>query len=84
MPASLSPLRTAVLPARVAIMTFSTEFTARRASERTVKQPSQAARSSILPSLMSSAWVQPAPSASLHSRRAASFSCSMPGCISQT
>ena len=40
MPASLSPVRTAVLPRRVAIMTCSTEFTARRASLLTRKHPS--------------------------------------------
>ena len=53
MPASLSPLRTAVPPFRVAIMMSSVVLTAISFSEFTRKRPSQAALSSILPSLTS-------------------------------
>ena len=83
MPASLSPLRTAVPPFRVAIMRSSMELTAMSFSEFTRKRPSQAALSSILPSLTSlrsmCSFAHRA-----QSRSAPSFSWSIPGVISQT
>ena len=72
-----------MLPQRVAIITSSPAFTASSRRLSTRKRPSQAAVSSILPSLTSlrSMW-------SLRhrasSRSAASFSWTMPGSISQT
>ena len=52
-PASLSPFFTAVLPFRVAIITSSRELTAMSRWLSTWNRPSQAARSSILPSFVS-------------------------------
>ena len=83
MPASLSPLRTAVPPLRVAIITSSWLFTATRRGLSTRNRPSQAAFSSILPSFTSLRVMFSWPH-SLSSRSAASFSWTMPGVISQT
>ena len=81
-PASFSPLRTGVLPWRVAIMTSSWLFTARSRWESTRKSPSMAAVSSILPSFTSLRSMFSL-MARAQSRSAASFSWSMPGVISQ-
>ena len=82
-PASLAPFLTAVPPFRVAIISSSMAFTARRDSDRTRNSPSQDAFSSILPSLT--------PLRSIFSlahrasrRSAPSSSWSIPGVISHT
>ena len=82
-PASLSPFRTAVPPFRVAIISWSIPFTARRASDRTRNSPSQAAFSSILPSFTPLRSIFAL--AHRASRRSApSSSWSIPGVISHT
>ena len=82
-PASLSPARTAVPPLRVAIITSSWLFTAMSRWESTRNTPSQAAFSSILPSLTSLRSIFSCPQR-VSRRSAASFSCTMPLVISQT
>ena len=82
-PASLSPGRTAVLPCRVAMMISPMLFTAHSRSSSTWNRPANWAVSSILPSFT---WPRsmPGPLEMAHSRSAASFSWSIPGCISHT
>ena len=75
MPASLSPLCTAVPPLRVAIMTSSWLFTAMSRAESTRNTPLHAARSSILPSFTSVRVMFSCPHRA-SSRSAASFSSS--------
>ena len=82
-PASLSPAFTPKFPWRVAIIIWPKPFTALRASLFTFKRPSQAAVSSIFPSLASERSIC-SPRHMAQRISAASFSWSMPSSFSHT